>query len=55
MYEFWIDIGDRLLLWEGLTREEAETLNELTVKLNPEGYMTNGWNKVEGLPAEEED
>jgi hypothetical protein len=53
MYEFWINADGKLLLWENLTLQEAETLNELTVKLSPKGWESSGWNKIIPPPTHE--
>jgi hypothetical protein len=45
MYEFWINVNGNLVLWENLTLEEAETLNELTVKLNHNCWKSSGFDK----------
>jgi hypothetical protein len=46
MYEFYINVDGKLLLWENLTLQEAELLDELTVKLNPSGWKSSGWTKI---------
>ena len=46
MYQFWIDVNGKLLLWEDLTLEEAETLDQLTVKLDHNLYKSSGIEKV---------
>jgi hypothetical protein len=46
MYQFWIDVNGKLLLWEDLTLEEAETLDQLTVKLDHNCYNSSGIEKV---------
>jgi hypothetical protein len=46
MYEFWINADGKLILWENLTLEEAETLEQLTVKLNHNCWKSSGWDKI---------
>jgi hypothetical protein len=46
MYEFWINSDGKLILWENLTLEEAETLEQLTVKLNHNCWKSSGFNKI---------
>ena len=53
MYEFWIDVNGKLLLWEDLTLEEAETLDQLTVKLDHNCYNSSGFEKVIPPPTYE--
>jgi lysophospholipid acyltransferase (LPLAT)-like uncharacterized protein len=45
-YEFWINSNGNLILWENLTLEEAETLEQLTVKLNHKCWKSSGWDKI---------
>lgn len=47
-YEYWIDTDGSFLLWEGLTIEEAQTLNELSKKLKSSNWNATGWNETEG-------
>jgi hypothetical protein len=47
-YEYWIDTDGSFLLWEGLTIEEAQTLNDLSKKLKSGGWNATGWNETEG-------
>ena len=51
MYEFWINADGKLILWENLTLEEAETLEQLTVKLNHNCWKSSGFDKV--IPPKE--
>jgi hypothetical protein len=53
MYQFWIDVNGKLLLWEDLTLEEAETLDQLTVKLDHNCYNSSGFEKVIPPPTYE--
>ena len=53
MYEFWINSDGKLILWENLTLEEAETLEQLTVKLNHNCWKSSGFNKVIPPPTYE--
>jgi hypothetical protein len=53
MYEFWINSDGKLILWENLTLEEAETLEQLTVKLNQHCWKSSGWDKVIPPPTHE--
>jgi hypothetical protein len=46
MYEFWINTKGNLILWENLTLEEAETLEQLTVKLNDKCWKSSGFDKI---------
>jgi lysophospholipid acyltransferase (LPLAT)-like uncharacterized protein len=45
-YEFWINANGNLILWENLTLKEAETLEQLTVKLNHKCWKSSGWDKI---------
>jgi len=54
MYEFYINTeGNKFLVWQNLTLEEAITLEELTVKLSPDGWKTSQWYKVIPPPTYE--
>jgi len=46
-YEYWIDTDGSFILWEGLTIEEAKTLDELSKKLKPSGWNATGWNEAD--------